>query len=253
MMSASAHNRGFTVANATTALVAILSIASLTACVTRQPSPAAAGQRPAASLVPSPLVGQPLDVVSAESSLIVRVYRAGPLAALGHNHVIACRCITGTLYVPRDPLRASFDLRIPVDQLTVDDPILRASEHSTDFPPDVLPSAQQGTRHNMLGGAVLQADKYPYIALRSAGVRRSPDGRRKDILVYVLVWIDGTPHPIVVPMHYEMRDGGMVVSGEFPLKQTDLGLVPFGALGGALRVRNSINVRFRLIARRRVS
>jgi hypothetical protein len=214
-------------------------------CVTRQVAP------PVARWVPSPLVGRPFDVIAAQSQLTVRVYRAGPLAALGHNHVIACRCLTGTVYLPRDPQRASFDLRFAVEQLTVDDPVLRAAEHSPDFPPDVTPSARQGTRHNMLGAAVLNIAKYPDVALRSAGFRPSPDGKRTDFIGEVLVRLDGAWHAVAVPVRYEIRDDEIVATGEFPLRQTDLGLTPFSALGGGLQVRDGMNVWLRLVARRR--
>ena len=204
-----------------------------------------------ARLLPSPLVGKPFDVIPARSRLIVLVYRAGPLAALGHNHVIACRCLTGTVYLPRDPLHAGFDLHIAVKQFTVDDPALRAAEHSADFPPDVSQSARQGTRHNMLGAAQLNAANFPEITLRSAGLQPSPDGKRNDVVAQVLVRLAGAQRSIAVPLHYDVRADEIVVTGEFPLKQTDLGLTPFSVLGGSLEVRNGMKVRLRLVARRR--
>lgn len=249
-MSASAHNRRGVPLRMLGALGAILTIAGLAGCVTRQiaaPAPAAA-----AHLAPSPLIGRPFDVVADESRLIVLVYRAGALAALGHNHVIACRCLTGTVYLPRNPLRASFDVRIAVNQFTVDDPALRAAEHSADFPPDVSQSARQGTRHNILGAALLVAAKYRYIELRSAGLRPASDGRSNDVVATVLVQVDGEPHSVAVPMHYQVRADEIVATGEFPLAQTDIGLTPFSAAGGALKVRNSIEIRLRLVARRRI-
>lgn len=247
-MSASACNRRGVVARTLGVLGAVLTIAALAGCVTRQVVAPAPGQGPAARLTPSPLLGQPFDVVADRSRLIVLVYRTGALAALGHDHVIACRCLTGTVYLPRDPLRASFDVRIAVNRFTVDDSSLRAAEHSADFPPDVPQSARQGTRHNMLGAALLDATKYPYIGLRSALLRPSSGGRRNDIVAEVLVQVHGGAHAIAVPMHYEVRSDEIVVTGEFPLEQTDLGLAPFSAVGGALRVRNTIKVRVRLVA-----
>jgi len=220
-------------------------LAALNGCVTRESAPPAAHPRP------SPLAGRPFDVIAGESQLIVLVYRAGPLAALGHNHVIACRCLSGTIYVPRDPARASLDLRFAVGQLTVDDPGLRAAESSADFPPDVAQSARQGTRHNMLGAALLNAAKYPDIVLRSAGLRPSPDGKPADMVAQVLVQIEGEWHSVAVPLRYRIGDEAIVVSGEFPMKQTDLGLTPFSALGGGLQVRDGMNVRLRLVARLR--
>ncbi len=219
--------------------------------MTRPGAPPVPVRAPAAPPIPSPREGRPFDVVPGASRLVVLVYRAGPLAALGHNHVIACRCLTGAVYLPRDPLRAGFVVRVAVGQLTVDDPALRAAEHSADFPAGVPQSARDGTRHNMLGAALLNGAAYPDITLISDGLRPSPDGKGGDIIAHVLVRIVGGAHGVTVPMHYRIRGDEIVATGEFPLRQTDLGLVPFSALGGALSVRDGMTVRLRLTARRR--
>ncbi len=230
-------------------LTGLLGLCALEGCVTRQVAPPAP-QPPAARFVPSPRLGRPFEVVTAQSRLIVLVYRAGPLAALGHDHVVACRCLTGAVYLPRDPLRASFDVHIPVRQLTVDDPALRAAEHSGDFPPDVSPSARHGTRRHMLGATQLNAARFPDIRLRSESLRPSPDGKRGDIIAQVRVELAGESRSVSVPLHFRIRHDEIIATGEFPLEQTGLGLTPFSALDGALRVRNRMQVRVRLIAKR---
>jgi hypothetical protein len=239
------------IASGTLAAFGMMLFAGLNGCVTRQVAATAPGRAPAVKLVPSPLVGRPFEVIAADSRLIVLVYRAGALAAAGHNHVIACHCLSGTIYLPPDPMHASFDLHLAVTQLTVDDSALRAAEHSPDFPADVPQSARQGTRHNMLGNALLNAARYPDITLRSAGLQPSSDGRPADVVAQVLVELDGAWHPVAVPLRYEIRNGEIVASGEFPLRQTSLGLTPFSALGGALRVRDGMKVALRLVARPR--
>jgi hypothetical protein len=232
------------------ALGAILLAACLAGCVTRQAAPPAPAPAPSGRRVPSPRLGRPFDVVAARSQLIVLVYRTGPLAALGHDHVISCRCLAGRVYLPRDPLRASFDVRIPVERLTVDDSALRAAQHSADFPPDVPASDREGTRRHMLGAAQLSAALHPDITLRSEGLRASPDGRPGDLIVQVAVRVAGQSHSITVPMHYDIREGEIMVTGAFPLALTDLGITPYSIMGGALRVRNGMRVRMRLVARR---
>ena len=235
--------------------LAILSALALTAglagCVIRPAATPVSAQTPSARAAPSAHVGEPFDIVPGDSRLIVLVYRAGPLAALGHNHLIACRCITGTLYLPRDPVRGGFDLRVAVDELTVDDPTLRAAEHSVDFPPDVPQSARQGTRHNMLGTALLYAVRYPQIALRAERLRPSSDGKPADLIADALVEVRGHARSIAVPVHTEIRTDRIVATGEFSLRQTAIGLTPFSIMGGALRVRDAMTVRFRIVARRR--
>ena len=231
------------------ALGAIVLIAGLAGCVTRPTASPAPEQAPVARAAPSPHLGQPFEVLPRDSLLVVLVYRAGALAAFGHDHIVACRCISGKLYVPGDPAQASFDLRIPVGQLTVDDPTVRAAEHSADFPADVSQSAQQAVRHNMLTPAVLDAAQYPDIVLRAEGLRHASSGKPGDIIARVLVQLRGQSRSIAVPVHYDLRADEVVASGEFPLEQTALGLTPFSTLGGALSVRNSMTVRFRLVAR----
>jgi hypothetical protein len=41
----------------------------------------------------------------------------------------------------------------------------------------------------------------------------------------------------------------LLAQGEFPLKQTDIGLQPFTALLGALAVQDELQLQFRLVAR----
>lgn len=232
-------------------LGAILVAGLLAGCATPQGSPPAVSQAPARRVAPRPLLGHPFEVVAAESRLTILVYRAGALAALEHNHVVSCRCLSGTVYLPRDPLQAAFDLRVSVEGLTVDDPALRAAEHSRDFPADSSSSGREGTRHNMLSTALLNGATYPDITLRSEGLRPSPGGKRGDVVAQVLVRVAGRSRSLAVPMHYEIGADEIRVTGEFPLKQTDLGLTPFSAAGGALKVRDGMTVRLSLLARRR--
>lgn len=222
----------------------------LSGCATPQGPMPAAAPAPAPRSAPGPLLGRPFEVISAESRLTVLVYRAGALAMLGHNHVVSCRCVSGTVYLPSDPLRAGFDLRVSVKGFTVDDPQARAAEHSTDFPPGVARSAGEATRHNMLSAALLNAASYPDITLRSAGLRPAPDGKGGEVIAQVLVQVAGQQRSVAVPMHYDLGSDEVAARGEFPLKLTDLGLTPFSAAGGALKVRDGMEVRLSLVARR---
>ena len=179
------------------------------------------------------------------------VYRAGTLAALGHNHVIACSCLAGTIYVPADPLAVSFELRLPVAQFSVDDPALRAAQRGGSFPPEVPRADRQGTRRHMLGATQLNAARFSDITLRSESLRAASDGRAGDIVVRLAVQVAGRRRSITVPMHYELRGHEIEARGDFPLSQSALGLTPYSVLGGALRVRDRMQVRFRLLAIRR--
>lgn len=250
MMSALARGRGGIAAATLRVIQAAVLLAGLACSASAPGAPLLPVQASSKGTVSPPHLGQRFDVVPGESLLTVLVYRSGPLAAFGHNHVVACRCVTGTIEVPHDPAHASFDLRIPVDQFTVDDSAMRAAEHSRDFAHDVSSSSQQAVRHHMLSDDVLDAAQYPDIMLQAQGLRQSPDGKPGDIIARVLVRVRGHSRLVTVPVHYDMRANEVVATGQFPLEQTSLGLTPYRAMAGALKVSNGMTVRFRFLARR---
>ena len=161
-------------------------------------------------------------MVAADSLLTIRVYRGGTLARVGHNHLIASHDLAGTAYVPADLTRASFELRVPVDRLTVDEAQLRAQE-GPDFAAEVPDSAREGTRRNMLGEALLDAEHYPEILLRSGQVDVTAPN---ELLVHVQVTVRDHTAEVVVPVHLETTGGSLTATGEFPLRHADLGLTP---------------------------
>jgi len=205
---------------------------------------------PSPPAAPAPHAGTPYDVVGEASLLTVLVYRGGALASAGHNHVIASHALRGTIYVPSDPMASSFEVHFDVATLTVDEPALRAQLASPDFPPDVSDSAKQGTRHNMLGEALLNAAQYPEIELRGVRMEKPPAGSAGDsVLATVQSTVRGEMRTFAVPVRYQLGNGELTVTGEFPLKQSDLGLTPFSALLGALQVQDEMHVSIRIVAR----
>jgi polyisoprenoid-binding protein YceI len=193
--------------------------------------------------------GRPYDLVEGVSLLTVLAFRGGTLAKVGHNHVIASHDLRGTIYVPGDALRTTFEVQIPVAGMTIDEPQLREKE-GPDFPPDVPDSAKQGTRHNMLSEALLDADRYPDIQIAAESIEA--DGGESSattahVKVHAEITVRGQAHPLLVPALYELRDDRVVVSGELPVKQTDLGLTPFSALLGALQVEDEMRVKFTIV------
>ena len=232
-------------------LVVLALALSLAGCSIRPSAPAQVPQRrvPGQTSPELPHAGRPYDIVPGESLLTLLVFRAGPLAKAGHNHVIASHDLHGTLYVPDDLTRSTFEVRFPVAELSIDEVALRAKENEADFPPDVSDSAKEGTRKNMLGGALLDAEHYPDIQLRSLGLERASEGAATQWLARVEVTVRERVSSIVVPVRYEAHADEVVVSGDFPLKQTDLGLTPFSAMLGALQVADEMQVRFRVLAR----
>jgi len=233
-------------------LPAALLVGVLSGCALR---PQAA---PALPQTPAPHEGTPYDIVPEASLLTILVYRAGALASAGHNHVIASHELGGTIYVPAELLRSSFEIHVPVATLTVDEAALRAQQSAADFPPDVSQGAQEGTRRNMLGPALLDAEHNPEIVLRAVRLERpapaagaaavGADGS-DTVLAQLQSTVRGQVRTLTVPVRYQRGAGELTVSGELPLRQSDLGLTPFSALLGALQVQDEMRVSFRIVAR----
>ncbi len=194
-------------------------------------------------------LGTAFAIDPARSQLLILVYRGGALASAGHNHLIASHDLGGAIYVPEDPLQASFEITVPVTSFTVDEESLRAAEHSADFPPGIPESARSGTRQHMLGADQLDAERAPQITLRAMKLEAARPAAPGMVLAQVQVSVRGAEHLLQVPVHYERQGDTVVASGELPLRQSELGITPYSAMLGALQVQDEMRVKFRLVAR----
>jgi polyisoprenoid-binding protein YceI len=183
-------------------------------------------------------------VVPEESLLQILVYRGGAMARLGHNHVIASHQLQGAAYVTDVATQTRFDITFPVNELTVDEPALREIA-GADFPPNVPESARDGTRGNLLSEALLDGAKYPTIRLRALDVIEAADGYDMG----VEITIKDQVRSVRVPVAVQRSAGSIKASGEFGLKQSELGLKPFSIAMGALVVLDDMKVRFDVTAR----
>lgn len=224
-------------------------IAAATLCVclaacgapeTRQPPPKGTG----VELAHPPTQANVYAIDSAQSELRVLVYRAGPMARLGHNHIMLNRAITGWVDAGAGPESASFSLSVPVADFVVDDARARSDEGS-DFAAQVTEDARSGTRRNMLSGALLDAEHVPVMTLTSTGIARRRDGGLSATLT---VSLGGHQSMITVPFALETSTGRIATSGSVPLRQSDLGLTPISVMLGALQVQDELTVKFRFVA-----
>ena len=191
-----------------------------------------------------PVDARQYRVVPEESLLQILVYRGGPMARLGHNHVIASHHLEGVVHFTEDVARTSFDIRLPVNELAVDEPAMREGA-GPDFPRGVPQSARDGTRRNLLSAALLDGSNYPEIRLRSTDVRLGAD----PLDVGVEIVLKGEARQVRVPVRLESRPGALIARGEFALKQSELGLTPFTVAMGTLVVLDEMRVRFEISAR----
>lgn len=69
--------------------------------------------------------GAVCEVDARRARLTLRVYRDGPLAVLGHDHVIAVQGLEGRVHRHAGPGRCALAVRFGVAALGVDEPALR--------------------------------------------------------------------------------------------------------------------------------
>jgi polyisoprenoid-binding protein YceI len=58
--------------------------------------------------------------------------------------------------------------------------------------------------------------------------------------------LHGVTRRLTVPVRLQVHGSRLVASGSFVLRQSDFGITPYRALGGALRVRDRIDLQFTL-------
>ncbi|HEV2112337.1 MAG TPA: YceI family protein [Gammaproteobacteria bacterium] len=197
-------------------------------------------------LPPLPVEGATHYAINAElSDVRFLVYRAGALASFGHDHVIQAKDVSGDIYLAQDFRASGFSLSLPLAGFVVDAPEARGVE-GPDFAKQPSAAAIDGTRKNMLGSALLDAEHFPAVQVRSVkllGPDWGPDAT-------VRIELHGASRELTVPIAVERCGDTLSVSGAFDLKQSDFGLTPFSALGGGLQVADTLRVRFHLVAQK---
>lgn len=219
---------------------------SLVACGPRRPEVPPPVQPVEPARTPVPSGADAYDIVAGSGDLTLYVRRAGPLARLGHNHVITSSQVAGLAWLGRDFSESGFELRVPVASFVVDDAAARAMA-GPDFAGDVPVEAREGTYRNLLRPEVLDADRYPEIVVRSVAASGSWDRP----VATAEVTLKGRAGRVDVPLELQRSAGTLVARGSFRLRQTDFGLTPFSVAGGAIQVADEVEVRFHLVASRR--
>lgn len=179
------------------------------------------------------------------SELRVLIWRAGPLAGLGHNHVAVTRALSGTVILGGTVSESAVDLEFPVSSLTLDEPSVRAAEGPA-FQGEMAADDIAATRKNMLGPALLDAQDYPSIRIESTAVA----GMLPDLAVTARVTVKGKSYSLDVPVSVNTFEDGLVAIGRLRFAHDAIGLEPFRVALGSLRVADELVVEFRFVAQR---
>jgi len=220
----------------------IFSLVSMVLLACAAESPRSPDSTDAIADVPPSATAVRYRIVPEDTEIVILAYRAGALARLGHNHVIAANEVEGTVFLDAQQGRSSFELRVPVAALKIDEPERRLAE-GEEFASQPTPADIEGTGTNMLGPELLDAAQYPVVTVTGTA-EGGPDADSVSIRIRIR---EMESHK-VVPMELAVGEGSIAIRGALELTHEELGLTPFSALLGALQVAESIDIRFAITA-----
>jgi len=196
---------------------------------------------PLASQAQESATNKEFRVDSDASWLRVLAYPDGPLRRFGHHHVISHHGISGIVEVAPKPLESTFTLELTVQGLVVDDPAMRELE-GEDFEAEVPQKDIDGTRGNMLGERLLNAEQFPTIQIQSTAI----EGSMPDVNIVTTITVTGMEQTVRFPASIELADDSFVASGQLDIMHGELGLSPFTAMGGALSVGDLLVLKYEI-------
>ena len=219
----------------------LLTVLAITAPLASQAQEPALSTMPPARQSQEPAMAKEFRIDSDASWIRVLAGPDGPLKRFGHYHVISHQALSGSVTVAPNPLESQIMLEVNVNDFEVDNPELR-KEEGEDFAKEVSQKDIDGTRGNMLGEKLLNAEQFPTIRIRSTAI----EGELPDVNVVATVIVKGMEQTVSFPANIDLRDDSFVASGELELLHEALGLSPFTAMGGALSVRDMMVFKYEI-------
>lgn len=181
--------------------------------------------------------------LDAQRSRIDVVARSdGPLARFGHDHAVVVATPEGFLLLdagPDRPSPARADLRFDLRRLEVDPPDAR-SRHSLESA--MSESDVEGTRRNLLE-KVLDPGGAPWVTLDLDGFRVQGEQASAS----VAITLQGRRYSQRPSFRMRFEERRLIVEGSFVLRHSELGLTPYTAFGGGLRVADPLEIHFFLV------
>jgi polyisoprenoid-binding protein YceI len=177
-----------------------------------------------------------------DSAVRVHVGKAGLLSFAGHLHEVAAP-VTGSITAdPADVGASAVELTFPTARFQV------VPDHEPTGDAPKVEDVMRGTR-------VLDVGRFLEVRFRSRGVtgRALADaagGATWDVRVTGDVTLHGVTREVVVPMTVTLNGDTLRANGRSTIGHDQFGLAPVTAGGGAVRVRNEIEIDFAIVAHR---
>ena len=182
--------------------------------------------------------GREFHVDRAASQVTVHVGRAGAFGFAGHDHEVAVPNVEGTIALDSaDVTQSTITLKFDVTTMKV----TGRGEPAADVPE---------VQRVMLSDRVLDAQRYPTIAFTSRRiviVRQAVD--QLALRVEGDLTLHGVTRPITVPVEVRLAADQLTATANATVRQTEFGIRPVTAGAGTVKVKDELEVAFRIVAR----
>jgi polyisoprenoid-binding protein YceI len=173
-----------------------------------------------------PLSAQEQQIDTQRSTISIHVGKTGLLAAAAHEHDVDAPVSSGVIQESGTP---HIEFRVETAKMKL-------------RPDPKIDAKDQATIQTHMEELVLETKKFPEISFRSSAVRKLGEGQWK---------VDGalTLHGVTKQISLAVKKNGDAYATHFALKQTDYGITPITVAGGIIKVKDEVQLEFRIFAR----
>jgi polyisoprenoid-binding protein YceI len=163
------------------------------------------------------------------SRFTVQAFAAGLLAFVGHSPTFAVRDFSGQVQLMPDSLTES---RVEVAARAASLQLLdRASAHD------------RAEIEERMQREVLAVNAFPEIRFHSTAVAAEPQGEDQYLLrIGGQLTLRGVTNPLQIGLVLQLYSDGLRAMGQFPLRMSAYRIAPITALGGAIRLKDQLQV-----------
>jgi polyisoprenoid-binding protein YceI len=160
------------------------------------------------------------------STISIHVSKAGLISAAGHDHWVNAPIASGVIAESPSP-RVEFTVETAKMNVKAD-PKVDAKTHA-----EIQKDMEEKT---------LETKKFPQIKFRSSRIEKLGDAQWK-------VEGDLSLHGVTKPVRLSVTRTGDAYTARTVLKQTDFGIKPISAGGGMVKVKNELEIDFKIFRR----
>jgi len=180
----------------------------------------------AAILATGPLMAQERAIDTQRSTITIHVGKSGLFSAAAHDHIVDAPISNGTISESGNPC---IEFRVETAKMSV-------------RPDARIDAKDQATIQTHMQDMTLETKKFPEITFRSVRIDKLAEGGWR---------VDGdlSLHGVTKRISLTVKQNGESYTTHAVLKQTDFGIKPLSIGGGAIKVKNELEIDFQFFAR----